>query len=1479
MRELCLILGFLTLFSLTTHGQQVYLMDFENVTNGVEYTTSISECRGTGGFIYFGVIPDSLVSDTTQGKFFATQTISASPCNATSGVAKIEFTGIDISKIKNKLELSVLASRNRSENQWEGSSYFHIDYQIDGGGYQNGLWIESDGSNGGSKGVPALDADNDGLGESTKLGNSFQEFTKVLSGRGNSLDIRITYNRFVTKVDLNFDDLKISETEEAIDPLSKLLPYAVDFEDEKAGVDYYTSIDECSDDDVWFGVFTDSLNIDSGNKYFTVQNVESAPCSSPTGKDTLIFSGIPIGEVTDILKLAIDLGEATDETDEWDADSFFHLDYQVDGNGYNNGIWVEANGDGQAAIDSDFNGTGDDTHLLNRFDTFTKFLDVSGDTLDLRIIVGGMNEFGEEIGFDKIKVEEVSALAKALPYIVDFEDEVSGLDYVTSMGECADLENDVFFGVIEDSESMISNNDGSFFGGHLITDSPCASTDGEETVTFEGIDISELTGFLKISADLAVMEVSPSVWEPDTYVHIDYQVDGEGYQPAIWVDRDGTLPAIDILFEEFGTGTKIDSLFNTFSRHFEVSGDSLDLRITYSGMNAQGIDLAIDNIKVEEVTEVAKTIPYSLEFDTDLNGLHYTTSMEECADGTEIYFGQISSESNVLTEGDVDLIGFGARAFTESPCNSSDGIETIFITDIDISSITENLKLILDAGKDLSVDWEESDFLHIDYQIDGGGYQNAIWFEANAQNDDILRDYNFDGVADSTQLDYFLKEYSQVLSGSGSTLDLRITVSLNGADKYVFFDNLKVEETSEEPEAEPVAETSEQEVLYLMDFENVTEGVDYTASFEECSNGSNIYLGIFTVEDVSRTSNANGLEGAFFGANSFRKSPCNGSFGVDTLLISGIDISSAEEFFLSVDLARVPDGGGFKQWLGGSYLHLDYQIDNGGFQNGIWVEGSEASAKGTANIDTDFDGVGDGQGINAGLSTYATDYISSGSTIDIRITLQSFLDDVDIIVDNISLFEVHRTTITGGEGWRLLSSAISDDTYEEFLEPIWTQGIASGADVTNGSPNVFTYSNDSDAFTALTDLSQKMTPGQGFAVYVYADDDFDGSADAFPKVLRQSGVKNNGDIIPALNKGDDGDAAFSLLGNPYTTQLDWDLLTRNDLNGVVYVYDPSIPGYKTWNGTTGALTNGIIDPYTGFWVENSGAGNPMVLMQDNDKVSVKTVGSGISLSLMAEVNGLQSSTYFSFSDSASITRDVFDAHKLTLLDFKPYVSLASRIGEGLFDINNLPADFEEEITIPLNFAAYTTGETGWVEQSGEVTLSWGNLENVPEEWSVILTDLVTGERIDLKSKDEYTFHFEATKAKTKATKNASVLLPVSAQQETALSADRFTLSISNTGTSVGGEPDETPAQFALSQNYPNPFNPTTVINYQLPVNSRVKLQVFDMLGREVATLVDEQKSAGSYNVSWNAANLASGIYIYRLQAGANVFTRKMTLIK
>ena len=88
-----------------------------------------------------------------------------------------------------------------------------------------------------------------------------------------------------------------------------------------------------------------------------------------------------------------------------------------------------------------------------------------------------------------------------------------------------------------------------------------------------------------------------------------------------------------------------------------------------------------------------------------------------------------------------------------------------------------------------------------------------------------------------------------------------------------------------------------------------------------------------------------------------------------------------------------------------------------------------------------------------------------------------------------------------------------------------------------------------------------------------------------------------------------------------------------------------------------------------------------------------------------------------------------------------------------------------------------------------------------------------------------------------------------------------------------------PIEFDLSQNYPNPFNPTTRIEYTVPRNVYVKLTVYNVLGQQVSLLVEGNRTAGKYTITWNASGMASGVYFYRLETGDSAIMKKMMLMK
>jgi len=478
------------------------------------------------------------------------------------------------------------------------------------------------------------------------------------------------------------------------------------------------------------------------------------------------------------------------------------------------------------------------------------------------------------------------------------------------------------------------------------------------------------------------------------------------------------------------------------------------------------------------------------------------------------------------------------------------------------------------------------------------------------------------------------------------------------------------------------------------------------------------------------------------------------------------------------------------------------------------------------------------------------------------------------------------TSITGSAGWRILSTPVSGATYASLLDPIWTQGIATGADATFGTSNVQSY--NGSALVTVNDLTATMTAGQGFIVYVYGDDDYDTVDDGFPKTLSLSGTENSGPVSVTLTSGVD---AWTLAGNPYATTIDADSFTETDVTGVVYVYDHSYTSggspdesnasggaFRAWNGSAGGLTDGLIAPFQGFWVQNAASGTSSLSIPTSAKSTGGTfykTAATPSLELLASMGSLYSSAYFSFTESASEAMDSRDAFKLTPMDLKNYLSMSTRVEGNSIDINNLPLALANQVRIPLTVDAFEADleAVSWKTMGGEVTLSWPQVSNIPAGWVVQLEDAETGAVVNLLEESTYTFTLVPTVAKVSY--DAKNLGP---KQVTAVNSSRFSLVIGPMTTSVK-ELSELPNSIKLNQNYPNPFNPSTQISFELPQTMTVKLAVYDVMGREIATLVNGAAKAGMNQVNWNASNVGSGMYYYRLVAGDVSITKKMTLVK
>ncbi|WP_234573345.1 choice-of-anchor Q domain-containing protein [Rhodohalobacter sp. 614A] len=474
---------------------------------------------------------------------------------------------------------------------------------------------------------------------------------------------------------------------------------------------------------------------------------------------------------------------------------------------------------------------------------------------------------------------------------------------------------------------------------------------------------------------------------------------------------------------------------------------------------------------------------------------------------------------------------------------------------------------------------------------------------------------------------------------------------------------------------------------------------------------------------------------------------------------------------------------------------------------------------------------------------------------------ESYTLTIDLAAQSVEL--------TGGEGWRFVASPVGGETVGGLLDPLWTQGFP-GSDSPGASFVNVQFLNAGDyQWEPAGNATDPLAVGQAAIVYVYSDDDNSGAEEGFPKTLSSStedwepldGSFGGALLYDDLQDGEeDEDESYFLLGNPHPIGIDYCQTTRNHVADNIDVWDPNLNDgdYRTLSCAGGDVE---IAPFQGYWVRVTGDDNTYEIpaaayMGGTAAGYFKEPVSGeehflLSLTVSGGKANFTNTTRILLSEQGTSGRDLSDGPKRSPAGLaRRYLSFYSLDTEGRpYAVQSVPSRLEEALRIPLGIE--TT-------ESGTFTLDW----NLPEAHrfggTYYLKDIQAGQVMELHPGSVYSFEI--------------------AEDQDA-PAPRFELLIAPSGIDGLSELGAVPERFELAQNYPNPFNPTTVISYQLPVSSEVRLEVYDMLGRNVATLVNEQVAAGRHSVHFDASHLSSGIYLYRLAAGNQVMTKKLTVVK
>jgi hypothetical protein len=216
-----------------------------------------------------------------------------------------------------------------------------------------------------------------------------------------------------------------------------------------------------------------------------------------------------------------------------------------------------------------------------------------------------------------------------------------------------------------------------------------------------------------------------------------------------------------------------------------------------------------------------------------------------------------------------------------------------------------------------------------------------------------------------------------------------------------------------------------------------------------------------------------------------------------------------------------------------------------------------------------------------------------------------------------------------------------------------------------------------------------------------------------------------------------------------------------------------------------------------------------------------------------------------------------------------YLSSQNGALNNLFASGNYSLNPSREIKIDLGLINY--------QFEGTFTLNWSSMENIPDEWELLLIDNKTGETINMQERNSYQFQENRTSFDESVVPQVPGIHTLNVADEN----PRFTLRILSSEAVRNDQRrvSDIPETVELYQNYPNPFNPATNISFYLPEQRMATVSIYNVVGQRVGILLQDNLAAGEHTLVWDASDMPSGIYIIHLEIGNRVYTRKMTLIK
>ncbi len=517
--------------------------------------------------------------------------------------------------------------------------------------------------------------------------------------------------------------------------------------------------------------------------------------------------------------------------------------------------------------------------------------------------------------------------------------------------------------------------------------------------------------------------------------------------------------------------------------------------------------------------------------------------------------------------------------------------------------------------------------------------------------------------------------------------------------------------------------------------------------------------------------------------------------------------------------------------------------------------------------------------------------------------------------------------ITGDKGWRMVASPVGT-IYNDLFQGFITQGF-SGSDYPGLQPNILWFDETKLGTTNMAwrtpaSSGQEVEAGRGHFQYVFngaGRPDGGNYDDELPLTMKAAGQeymtgsgfdfgitytpRTNGNQegidIPEMNTG------WNLVGNPTTASLDWDASqgwTKTNLDDAYYVWIPGANDgageFRVWNAVVSSVEDpdyvpdldngGLIAPFQAFWVRAHDE-NPQLSMTHE----VKTTGATfeqkagntnshtppVVLPIKVSADNMTARTYVSFSEEGRKGEDPHDAYLLEPLNdrwLKLYTTTSEQNSPPV--VNNLPSDFKNTLRIPLHIE----GQNQQASLSGNHHLEWSLPSAWPADWGIVLMDHKEERAIPMHRENSYVFSESTRKSNTVPIDQHAHApnLPenIVAQMEqpmakTSGKPNRFTLVI--TPEHVDEDPVYSADEPRLLPPSPNPVRVSTEIGFSLPDADEVSIKVYDIHGRLIRELTNQNYPAGHNQITWTPGNIRAGIYLLVMESGQVRETKKVTI--